>query len=322
MRRPSQADGSRSATTLDAEIERLRTGVARSADAEAVGELVALLLARGHLATREDRDDTALDDYRAAAELLLAVEPGSCPVTADTARRVWVSLAAAERHRGSLDVALEAARRAVAIEEDLPADEIDLFAGFYSDLKNLTVDLEKAGRPGDRVVAAELALSWSHALCAVDPARFAATVGITGAALAKALGAADRPGDAVDCARETLPVLRSLGLRAIELSVLMPLGAWLRSLGRWEESVGTEREALALVRSRSTWQAAVEIHALRMLARSLAGAGRTHEAQQVLGEALAGMDETKPGVVPLRAEQEAGIRAQVLDDMASLDSPA
>ena len=320
MWRRSESLDPGSSTTLDAEITALRQRVRLPADDASLGRLVSLLLARGLVGTREDRDDEALADYREAAELLLAAEPGPCPVSDDSARTLWMALAASERRRGSLDTALEAARRAVALRRGLPADSIQLFAGFYADLKDLTTDLEKAGRPEDRVVGAELAVAWSRALCEVDRARFAPTIGITGAVLAKALGDAGRLDEALDCAAETLPVLRSCGLGAIELGVLLPRGAWLRSLGRWEEAVDNEREALAVIRGRSTREAVVEVHLLRMLARSLVGAGRGLEARPVLEEALSVAQAPGPGVVPLRDTQLDRIRAGIHDEMASLDS--
>jgi hypothetical protein len=283
-----------------------------------VGNTVHLLLERGLRATREDRDLEALADYRACADLLRTADASQVPVS--TARMAWMALAASERRRGSLDVALEAACRAVDLRAGLPVASVELFAGFYADLKELTQDLEKADRLADRVTAAELALAWSHALCEVDPVRFAATTAITGTALAKALGADGRPGDAVDRAAETLPVLGACRLGAIELSLRVPLGAWLRSLGRWEEAVVNEQAALALVRGRSARQAVVEVHVLLMLSRSLVGAGRPEEARHVLEEARGVVETPAPGVVPLSGAQLDQIRARVRNELASVDS--
>lgn len=304
---------------LDEQIRRVRGLVATSSGPETVGPLVILLLARGNLAMQADRDEDAGADYRAAAGLLASYDDGELPVPVPTARMVWASWTSRARHEGLLDEALVAARRAVALRHDLPVDDLQPYAGFYMDLKNLTADLEKAGRIDDRAEAARLAFDWSRSLFAAAE-RYEPTIGITGTTLVQALVAAGRQGEAIAVAGETLPVLRRHDLDAILVSLLMGLGTALRQAGRWDEAVETEREALGAVRARTSRMALVEVHVLRMLARSLAGAGRYDDARTALNEAQEVVDAPGRGVVPLREEQAARIRAEIRAELVSLDS--
>ena len=304
---------------LDEQIRRTRGLVATSPSPESVGPLVALLVARGHVALQEDRDADASEDYRAAAALLSSYGEDDLPVEISTARIVWASWTARARDEGLLDEALVAARRAVALRHDLPVDDLQPYAAFYMDLKNLAADLEAAGRVEERAAAARLAYEWSQAVFAAAE-RYEPMIGITGTTLVHALVDSGRCGEAIEVAGETLPVLRRHGLDAIRVSLLGALGTALRREARWDEAVETEREALAAVRARRSRLALVEVHLLRMLARSLVGAGRYDEARDALREARAVVDAPGTGVVPLRDEQSERIRAELADELASLDS--
>jgi tetratricopeptide (TPR) repeat protein len=207
----------------------------------------------------------------------------------------------------------------VALRENLPLDDLQPYAGFYMDLKNLTADLKKAERTPERLDSARLAYEWSQALYAAAE-QYEPMVAITGTELAHSLGAAGRPVEAIELASSLLPVLRRLRLGAIAVSLLDGLGIWLRHERRWTEAVSTELEALALVRARETRMAVLEIHYLRRLARSRIGAGLPDEARSALVEALGVLADPGPGVVALRAEQLAPIEADLRADLASLDS--
>ena len=302
------------ALDLDEQIQACREAV--DADPAARTEsLVSLLTARAIVLLRAERVADSTADLREACGLLRGYDGQEAPVSVGTARFAWASLAARERHEGDLDAALEAARRAGSYDEPFPPDQLDLYGGFYQDLKHLAADLENAGRPQDRADAAAVNVGWTRKLVEADPDRFPPALAIAAAGAAKAYAETGDLEQAVGYAQEALPILRERELGAIKVDLLQPLSTWLRALDRWENAVAVDEEALETVRARRSRFASLEVAILRSLAAGLRAAGRPEEARARLEEALDVVRSPGPGVVRVREtdETEAEIRADLAE---------